>query len=46
MNYVSVIGNTYEVKATANLGPLSHEYTAIVYRNGPNVHVVSFYRSK
>lgn len=46
MNYVSVIGNTYEVRATAYIGPLSHEYTAIVYRNGPNIHVVSFYRSK
>jgi general secretion pathway protein K len=46
MNYVSVIGNTYEIKATATIGELSHEYTAVVYRSGPNVHVVSFYRSR
>ncbi|HUC85301.1 MAG TPA: general secretion pathway protein GspK [Candidatus Acidoferrales bacterium] len=45
MNYVTIIGNTYEIHATATIGQLSHEYTAIVYRNGPNVHVVSFYRS-
>ena len=45
MNYVSVIGNTYEIHATATIGQLSHTYTAIVYRNGPNVTVVSFYRS-
>lgn len=46
MNYVSTIGNTYEVHATATIGPLSHEYTAIVFRNGSTVTVVSFYRSK
>jgi general secretion pathway protein K len=46
MNYVSVIGNTYEIKATATIGPMSHEYTAVVYRAGPSVHVVSFYRSR
>lgn len=46
MNYVSTIGNTYEVHVTATIGSLSHEYTAVVYRNGPDVHVVSFYRSK
>lgn len=44
-NYVSVIGNTFEIHATATIGALSHEYTAIVYRNGPNVQIVSFYRS-
>lgn len=44
--YVGVIGNTYEVHATATIGQLSHEYTAVVYRSGPNVQVVSFYRSK
>jgi len=43
--YVSTLGNTYEVHATATIGQLSHTYTAIVYRNGPDVHVVSFYRS-
>jgi general secretion pathway protein K len=46
MNYVGVQGNTYEVHATATIGPLSHEYTAILIRNGPNVQCVSFYRSK
>ncbi|MGA2245427.1 MAG: hypothetical protein ABSH48_10540 [Verrucomicrobiota bacterium] len=46
MNYVSVIGNTYEIHATATIGQWSHEYTAVVYRSGPIVHVVSFFRSK
>ena len=46
MNYVSTLGNTYEVHATATIGTLSHEYTAILIRNGPTVQVVSFYRSK
>jgi len=46
MNYVGVQGNTYEVHATATIGSLSHEYTAILIRNGPNVQCVSFYRSK
>lgn len=46
MSYVTTQGNTYEVHATATIGQLSHEYTAIVIRNGPNVQVVSFYRSK
>lgn len=43
--YVSIIGNTYEIHATATIGQLSHEYTAVVIRNGPNVQIVSFYRS-
>lgn len=45
-NYVSAIGNTYEVTAHVTIGQLEHDYTAIVLRNGPNVEVVSFYRSK
>ena len=45
-NYLGVQGSTYEIHATATIGQLSHEYTAIVFRNGPNVTVVSFYRSK
>jgi general secretion pathway protein K len=45
-NYTSVQGSTYEVHATATIGQLSHEYTAVVFRNGPNVQVFSFYRSK
>jgi len=36
----------YEIKATATIGQISHEYTAVVFRNGPNVQVFSFYRSK
>jgi len=44
--YVDVRGNTYQVTATATLGTISHEYTAVLVRNGPNVMVVSFYRSK
>lgn len=45
-SYTSVQGSTYEVHATATIGPLSHEYTAVLFRNGPNVQVFSFYRSK
>ena len=44
--YMGVQGSTYEVHATATIGQLSHEYTAIVFRSGPNVTVYSFYRSK
>ncbi len=44
--YVDVRGSTYEVHATATIGQISHEYTAVVFRNGPNVTVFSFYRSK
>ena len=46
VNYIDIRGNTYEIHATATIGQLSHEYTAIAIRNGPNVTVVSFYRSK
>ncbi len=46
MNYIDVRGSTYEIHATATIGQLSHEYTAIALRNGLNVQVVSFYRSK
>jgi general secretion pathway protein K len=44
--YAGVRGDTYEVHATATIGEISHEFTAIVYRAGPNVQVVSFYRTK
>lgn len=44
--YVSVRGDTYEVRATATIGSVSHEYTAVLFRTGPNVQVVSFYRTK
>ena len=44
-NYVGVMGNTYAIHVTATIGQFSHTYTAIVYRNGPDVHCVSFYRS-
>jgi type II secretory pathway component PulK len=46
MNFVDIRGNTYEVHATVTIGQLSHEYTAVVYRNGSTVTVFSFYRSK
>jgi len=46
LNYTSVMGSTYEVHATATIGQLSHEYTAVVFRSGANVQVFSFYRSK
>lgn len=45
-NYLDVRGNTYEVHATATIGELTHEYVAVVVRNGPNVQVFSFYRSR
>ena len=45
-NYVTVQGSTYEIHATATIGQLSHEYTAIVCRSGPSVTVYSFYRTK
>lgn len=47
-NYIDVRGATYEVHVTATIGQLSHEYTAILFRNpgGPAVTVYSFYRSK
>jgi DNA uptake protein ComE-like DNA-binding protein len=46
MSYVDIRGNTYEVHATVTIGQLTHEYTAVVFRNGPNVTVFNFYRSK
>jgi general secretion pathway protein K len=46
LNYIAVQGSTYEIHATATIGQLSHEYTAVVFRSGANVMVVSFYRSK
>ena len=44
--YLDVRGDTYEIHATARIGDVTHEYTAVAYRNGPNVQVVSFYRTK
>ena len=44
-NYLDIRGSTYEVHVTATIGQLSHEYTAVVVRNGPNVQVFNFYRS-
>jgi general secretion pathway protein K len=46
MTYVDIRGNTYEVHATVTIGQLSHEYTAVVFRNGTTVTVFNFYRSK
>lgn len=45
MSYVNIKGNTYKVDAKVTIGQLSHTYTAILIRNGPNMQVVSFYRS-
>jgi type II secretory pathway component PulK len=45
-NYIDTRGYTYEVHATVTIGQLTHEYTAVVFRNGPSVTVYSFYRSK
>ena len=46
--YLDIRGDTYEVHATATIGDLSHEYTAILFRirGGSTVLVVSFYRTK
>jgi len=44
-SYVGTVGNTYAVHVTATIGGLSHTYTAIVFRNGPDVRCVSFFRS-
>jgi type II secretory pathway component PulK len=42
--FCTVRSSTFKVTVTAHLGNLSHEYTAILFRNGPNnVQVVSFY---
>ena len=41
--YVDVRGSTYEVHATARIGDYSREYIAVLFRNGPNVDVFSFY---
>jgi general secretion pathway protein K len=46
MNYVSVLGNTYEVQAKVTIGQLSHTYTAIVIRNGRSMQVVTYFRSE
>ena len=44
--YTDSRGDTYQIVATATIGSLSHEYTAVAFRAGKNVQVVSFYRSK
>jgi type II secretory pathway component PulK len=41
--YCTVRGSTYEVHATAQIGDFKREYIAILFRNGPNVQVVSFH---
>lgn len=42
-NYCGVSGNTYEVHVTAQIGDYKREYIAVLFRNGPNVQVVSFH---
>ena len=44
--YIGNRGDVYEVVATATISGISHEYTAIIYRKGSSVQVVSFYRTK
>ena len=44
--YLDQRGDTYKVVATATIGGVSHEYTAVVFRSGRDVQVVSFYRTK
>ena len=41
--YVSVNSTTFEVNITAKIGDNSREYTAILYRNGTDIQVVSFW---
>lgn len=41
--YCTVRGSTYEVHATAQIGDYHREYIAVLFRNGPNVQVVSFH---
>ncbi len=41
--YGDVSGSTYEVHATARIGDYSREYIAVLFRNGPNVDIFSFY---
>ena len=41
--YAAFRGSTYEVHATAKIGDYSREYVAVLFRNGPNVNVFSFY---
>jgi hypothetical protein len=46
LSYFTSKGSTYKVTATATIGSISHEYTAVVVRNGPKATVVNFYRSR
>ena len=41
--YLTTRGNTYEVHVTAKIGDYSREYIAVLFRNGANVDVYSFY---
>jgi len=41
--YCAVRGNTYEVHVTAKIGDYSREYIAVLFRNGANVDIFSFY---
>jgi len=44
-NYCTVRSSTFEVHVTAQVGLVSREYVAILYRpgNSPDVQVVRFY---
>jgi general secretion pathway protein K len=41
--YLSVRGDTYEVHATARVGPSQREFIAVVFRSGPGMMVVGFH---
>ena len=41
--YCTVSGNTYEVHATAQVGSSQREFVAVLFRNGPNVQILSFH---
>lgn len=42
-NYVTVSSSTFEVHVTARVGDSTREYSAILYRNGNTIQVVSFW---
>jgi len=44
--YCSVRSATYKVTVTAKIGASTRDFNAILYRNGRNVQVVSFYWNK
>jgi general secretion pathway protein K len=45
-NFATVRSSTFQVTVSAKLGDYTRDYKAILYRNGRNVEVVSFYWQK